>query len=187
MRPRWQQRDAPFHVAPPRSEYQGSVGVLGPKRSTYELGPRVVNGPLFVDLSGLESVSTRDDGTYMSSSFATSSVCQNAGSDDDANGQSLCPHTSLNNLPESTNNISAFQGEGSFTYLLRRRLKPVLHNDRSSQTHTGSPTSNNQRILVLKCPIANFLVCRKRRPSPPFCILLFVKQFLSGAFPESIW
>jgi hypothetical protein len=63
---------------------------------------------------------------------------------------------------------------------------PILHNDGSSHTHARSPTSQNQRILVLNRPIANLLLGRKRLPSFPFRILLFVKQVLSGAFPNVV-
>ena len=66
---------------------------------TYDLRPRVVNRSLFVDSLEPESVSTGDDETYMSSSFIASLMRQDTSNDEDANCQSLRPHTSLNNLP----------------------------------------------------------------------------------------
>lgn len=66
---------------------------------TYDLRPRVVNRSLFVDSLKPESASTGDDGTYMSSGFIASLMRQDTSNDEDANSQSLRPHTSLNNLP----------------------------------------------------------------------------------------
>ena len=149
----------------------------------------MINGFLLVSSLGSKSVSTPNDGTYMSGGFATSLVCQDTSSDKDANGQPLCPHTSLDNLPHQSQQIRIFRrGEGTqnFTYLLRRRLMPILHNDSSSQTQTRGPTSQNQRILVLHPPIANLLLRRKPLPSSLFRVFLFVKQVLPGTFPESI-
>ena len=77
---------------------------------TYELRPGVVNGSLSTDSSGLGSISTGDGGTYMSSGFTTSLVCQDTSSDEDADGQSLCPHTGLNNLPQPTNQSEPSEG-----------------------------------------------------------------------------
>ena len=78
---------------------------------TYEMRPRVINGSLLVGSSELESVPTGGDGTYMSGGFTTSLVCQDTSGDEDANGQSLCPHTSLNNLPNTTNQSGPPKGD----------------------------------------------------------------------------
>ena len=72
----------------------------------------MVNGSLFRDSSKLESIFTRVDGTYVSSGLTPSLMCQDASSDKDTNGQSLRPHTSLDNLPKPINRSESSQGAG---------------------------------------------------------------------------
>lgn len=142
----------------------------------------MVNRFLLVDSS--EFPPERTGRTYMSSGFTASLVRQDTSSDKNANGQALRPHTGLNDLPEPTNQSEVSKRIQDFKHLLRRRLVSIPHNNGSSHTHTRSPTSQNQRILMLNRPIANLLLCRKRLPSFPFRVLLFVKEVLSGACPE---
>ena len=72
----------------------------------------MVNGFLLVYSSEFKSLCNSNDGTHMSGGFTTSLVCQDTSSDKDANGQSLCPHTSLNDLPHQTNRSeSSKEGE----------------------------------------------------------------------------
>jgi len=59
----------------------------------------MVNGSLLGGSSELRSVFTRVDGTHMSDGFTASLVRQDTSSDEDSNGQSLRPHTGLDNLP----------------------------------------------------------------------------------------
>ena len=60
----------------------------------------------------------------------------------------------------------------------------ILHNDGSSHTHTRSPASKDQRILMLKCPITDLVLCREGLPSFPLSVFLFFEEVTSCAFPE---